>query len=122
MLLDHPSHHLEMAELPRARCRAACRGSPGPRHGKTGSNKRMLVRISNHEVIAALTVAGLVNIAMASAAFHSGHSEAAEIETAHHTLIPLFGGAAAGVFLVSSRLRRLQFHGRNARRANDHAG
>ncbi len=68
------------------------------------SEKRRLVRISNHEVIAALTVAGLVNIAMvlmASAAFHSRHSEVAEIETAYHTLIPLLGGAAAGVFLVS---------------------
>jgi len=49
-------------------------------------------------VIAALTVAGLVNIAMASAAFHSGHSEVAEIETAYHMLIRC---SAAGVFLVS---------------------
>jgi manganese transport protein len=68
------------------------------------SEKRRLVQISNHEVIAALTVAGLVNIAMvlmASAAFHSGHPEVAEIETAYHTLIPLLGGAAATVFLVS---------------------
>src|SRR5271165_167776 len=68
------------------------------------SEKQRLVRISNHEVIAALNVAGLVNVAMvvmASAAFHSGHPEVAEIETAYHTLIPLFGGAAAGVFLVS---------------------
>jgi manganese transport protein len=68
------------------------------------SEKRRLVRISNHEVIAALAVAGLVNIAMvlmASAAFHSGHPEVAEIGTAYHTLIPLLGGAAATVFLVS---------------------
>jgi manganese transport protein len=68
------------------------------------AEKRRLVRISNHEVIAALTVAGLVNIAMvlmASSAFHSGHPEVAEIETAYHTLIPLLGGAAATVFLVS---------------------
>jgi len=90
------------------------------------SEKRRLVRISNHEVIAALTVAGLVNIAMvlmASAAFRPGHPEVAEIETAYHTLIPLLGGAAAGVFLVSpSRLRRLQFDGRDTRWANDHAG
>ena len=66
--------------------------------------KRSVVRISNHEVIAALTVAGLVNIAMvlmASSAFHSGHPEVAEIETAYHTLTPLFGTAAAGIFLVS---------------------
>ena len=89
------------------------------------SEKRRLVRISNHEVIAALAVAGLVNIAMvlmASAAFHSGHAEVAEIETAYHTLIPLFGGAAAAVFpRLASRLRRVQFDGRDARRANDHA-
>ena len=71
---------------------------------RSESEKRRLVRISNHEVIAALMVAGLVNIAMvlmASAAFHSGHPEVAEIETAYHTLIPLLGGAAATVFLVS---------------------
>jgi manganese transport protein len=37
----------------------------------------------------------------ASSAFHAGHSDVAEIETAYHTLAPLFGGAAAGVFLVS---------------------
>ena len=64
------------------------------------AEKRRLVRISNHEVIATLAVAGLVNIAMvlmASAAFHSGHPEVAEIETAYHTLIPLLGGTAAGV-------------------------
>ncbi|MGB9648215.1 MAG: Nramp family divalent metal transporter [Stellaceae bacterium] len=68
------------------------------------TEKRRLVRISNHEVIAALTVAGLVNMAMvmmASGAFHSGHPEVAEIESAFHTLAPLLGGAAAGVFLVS---------------------
>jgi manganese transport protein len=68
------------------------------------SEKQRLVRISNYEVIAALTVAGLVNMAMivmASAAFHSGHPEVAEIATAYHTLVPLFGGAAAGVFLVA---------------------
>jgi len=63
-----------------------------------------LVAISNREVIIALAVAGLVNMAMvmmASAAFHAGHSEVAEIETAYHTLAPLLGGAAAAVFLVS---------------------
>ncbi len=68
------------------------------------TEKRKLVRISNHEVIGALTVAGLVNMAMvmmASGAFHSGHPEVAEIESAFHTLAPLLGGAAAGVFLVS---------------------
>jgi manganese transport protein len=70
-------------------------------------NKReraTLLRYSNYEVIVALAIAGLVNIAMvmmASAAFHRGHSEVAEIGTAYHTLTPLLGAAAASVFLVS---------------------
>ena len=38
---------------------------------------------------------------MASSAFHAGHSDVAEIETAYHTLAPLLGIGAAGVFLVS---------------------
>ena len=63
-----------------------------------------LLRFSNIEVLVALTLAGLVNMAMvmmAAAAFHAGHPDVAEIETAYHTLAPLFGGAAAGVFLVA---------------------
>lgn len=63
-----------------------------------------VVHISNHEVLLALTVAGLVNMAMvmmASGAFHAGHSDVAEIETAYHTLTPLLGIGAAGIFLVS---------------------
>ncbi len=62
------------------------------------------LRYSNIEVAVALTLAGLVNMAMvmmAAAAFHAGHSDVAEIETAFHTLAPLFGGAAAAVFLVA---------------------
>ncbi len=63
-----------------------------------------LLRFSNLEVVIALSVAGLVNMAMlmtAAAAFHAGHSDVADIETAYHTLTPLLGPAAAGVFLVS---------------------
>jgi len=68
------------------------------------AERHQLLRFSNREVIVALAVAGLVNmamVAMASAAFNAGHSDVAEIETAYHTLTPLLGGAAAGVFLVS---------------------
>src|ERR1700680_4206975 len=46
----------------------------------------------------------MVNMAMvimASSAFHTGHSDVAEIETAYHTLTPLLGIGAAGVFLLS---------------------
>jgi manganese transport protein len=66
--------------------------------------RRMLLRFSNREVVVALAVAGMVNMAMvmmAAAAFHLGHSSVAEIQTAYHTLTPLLGAAAAGVFLVS---------------------
>jgi manganese transport protein len=68
------------------------------------SEKRSVVRISNTEVVVALAIAGMVNMAMvmmASSAFHAGHGDVAEIETAYHTLTPLLGIAAAGVFLVS---------------------
>ena len=47
-----------------------------------------MLRFSNQEVIVALAVAGLVNMAMvmmASSAFHAGHPDVAEIETAYHT-------------------------------------
>jgi manganese transport protein len=66
--------------------------------------KRMVVRISNWEVLIALAAAGLVNMAMvmmAASAFHAGHSDVAEIESAYHTLAPLLGIGAAGVFLMS---------------------
>jgi manganese transport protein len=68
------------------------------------ADRRALLRYSNVEVVLALTVAGAVNAAMvmmAAAAFHAGHADVAQIETAYHTLAPLFGGAAAGIFLVS---------------------
>jgi manganese transport protein len=68
------------------------------------SERRKLVRFSNQEVIIALTIAGLVNMAMvmmASSAFHAGHPEVAQIETAYHTLTPLFGAGAAAIFLFS---------------------
>ncbi|WAT11226.1 Nramp family divalent metal transporter [Rouxiella badensis] len=71
---------------------------------KNPAERRKLLRFSNIEVVVALSIAGLVNIAMvimASSAFHAGHSDVAEIETAYHTLTPLLGIAAAGVFLLS---------------------
>jgi manganese transport protein len=71
---------------------------------RNASETRTVLRISNTEVVVALAIAGLVNMAMvmmAASAFHAGHSDVAEIETAYHTLTPLLGGAAAAVFLVS---------------------
>jgi len=66
--------------------------------------RRKLLRFSNREVIVALSVAGLVNMAMvimASSAFHAGHADVAEIEIAYRSLTPLLGAGAAAVFLVS---------------------
>lgn len=68
------------------------------------SDRRRMVRISNIEVVVALAGAGLINMAMvmmAASAFHNGHAEVAEIETAYHTLTPLLGGFAASAFLLS---------------------
>lgn len=68
------------------------------------AGRRKALHFSNIEVVLALAVAGMVNMAMvmmAASAFHAGHSEVAEIQTAYHTLTPLLGAAASGFFLVS---------------------
>ena len=71
---------------------------------ETEGERRKVLRFSNVEVVVALSIAGMINMAMvmmAASAFHQGHSEVAEIETAYHMLTPLLGAAAAGVFLLS---------------------
>ena len=68
------------------------------------TDRRKILRFSNREVLVALGLAGLVNmamVAMAATTFHPGHAEIAEIETAYRTLGPLLGGAAAAVFMAS---------------------
>jgi len=66
---------------------------------------RRIHRFELIDVIIALSLAGLINMAMlymAAAVFHAtGHSEVADITTAYRTLTPLLGGAAAVVFLIS---------------------
>ena len=71
---------------------------------RTELERARLLKFSNIEVVIALTIAGLINIAMvimAAGAFHDGHPDVAEIETAYHTLAPLLGFGAAGIFLLS---------------------
>lgn len=71
---------------------------------RTDTERKAIVRASNREVAIALSVAGLVNMAMvmmAAGAFHAGHSNVAEIASAYHSLTPLLGPAAAGAFLVA---------------------
>ena len=71
---------------------------------RTDEERARLVRFSNREVVIALSFAGAVNLAMvlmAASVFHPGHADVAQIETAYHTLVPLLGAGAAGVFLFS---------------------
>ncbi|HVY13167.1 MAG TPA: Nramp family divalent metal transporter, partial [Alphaproteobacteria bacterium] len=71
---------------------------------RNNDERRRLLRYSNREVMIALAMAGLVNLAMvimAAAAFHGTAGNVGSIETAYHTLSPLLGGAAAAIFLTS---------------------
>ena len=71
---------------------------------KSAEQRRRVVRFSNIDVVTALALAALINLAMmymAAATFHPHHSNVATIGTAYQTLGPLLGAGAAGVFLVS---------------------
>jgi manganese transport protein len=73
-------------------------------HARNDADRRKILWFSNIEVILALAVAGMVNIAMvimAASAFNQGNPQVAEIETAYYMLTPLLGAAAAGMFLAS---------------------
>lgn len=72
---------------------------------RSDRDRARLTKYSNREVVIALGIAGLVNMAMvmmAAHAFHDGvHNNIASIETAYQTLIPALGNAAAGLFLIA---------------------
>jgi len=71
---------------------------------RNDTERARLLRFSNIEVVIALSIAGLINMAMvimASGAFHQGFPDVAEIQTAYRTLVPLLGIGAAGIFLLS---------------------
>lgn len=71
---------------------------------RNDTERTRLLRFSNIEVVIALTIAGLINMAMvimASGAFHQGFPDVAEIGSAYRTLAPLLGIGAAGIFLLS---------------------
>ena len=70
----------------------------------TAAERRRLLHYSNVEVVGALGVAALVNLAMvimAAAAFHPGRADVADLATAYRSLTPLLGSLAAGAFLAS---------------------
>jgi manganese transport protein len=66
---------------------------------------RRIFAFEKIDVVLAMAVAGLVNMAMlfmAARVFHfSGHADVADISSAYHTLTPLLGSAAAAVFGIS---------------------
>jgi len=66
---------------------------------------KRLFRLELMDVIVAMTVAGLINMAiliMSASTFHfQGINEVGSIEQAYHTLEPLLGAAASWVFAVS---------------------
>ncbi len=72
---------------------------------RSDAERRRILRYSNREVLVALGIAGLINMAMmamAAVMFHeTGRSDVASIETAYHTLIPLMGYGAAVLFMLS---------------------
>jgi manganese transport protein len=73
-------------------------------HARSEAESARLIRYSNIEVLIALSIAGLVNMAMVTMAatmFHHGHADVGELETAYHTLLPLMGVVAAGAFMTS---------------------
>ncbi len=77
---------------------------PGRVQARGDGERRRLLRFSNIEVLVALSIAGLINmamVAMAAVMFHQGHTDVGEIETAYHTLLPLLGGVAAAAFMTS---------------------
>ncbi len=72
---------------------------------KDPEEARRIFRFERIDVIVAMAMAGLVNMAMlfmAAKVFHfTGHADVADINTAYRTLIPLLGGGAALVFSIS---------------------
>jgi manganese transport protein len=66
---------------------------------------RRIFRWSIPDVVIAMGLAGIVNMAMlymAAATFHAhGHGDVADISSAFQTLTPLLGGAASVVFAIS---------------------
>lgn len=68
------------------------------------AERTRMIAFSNMEVVLALGIAGLINVAMvvmASGAFHAGHPDIAQIGTAYRSLSPLLGAAAALFFLTA---------------------
>src|SRR5947209_6535949 len=71
----------------------------------TDQEAKRLLRYTRIDVIVAMTVAGLINMAMlvmaASTFFEKGLRNVGSIESAHKTLQPLLGSSAAALFAIA---------------------
>jgi manganese transport protein len=66
---------------------------------------RRLMRLTKVDVVIAMAIAGVINMAMlimaASTFFTSGHHDVDSLEGAHETLRPLLGGASSELFAIA---------------------
>jgi manganese transport protein len=67
--------------------------------------RRRLMRFTQIDVIIAMTIAGLINVAMlvmaASTFFKSGLHHVESLDVAHKTLVPLLGSASSALFAIA---------------------
>jgi manganese transport protein len=72
---------------------------------RNDDDARHLMRLTRVDVLVAMAIAGLINMAMlvmaASTFFATGHHDVASLETAHKTLTPLLGSAASALFALA---------------------
>src|SRR3989440_4886033 len=72
---------------------------------ETEEQARTLMRFTRVDVILAMTIAGLINMAMlvmaASVFFKSGLVDVGSLETAHRTLRPILGGGSSTLFALA---------------------
>jgi manganese transport protein len=72
---------------------------------ETEADAQKIMRYTRIDVIVAMSLAGLINLAMlvmaASTFFGHGLQDIASLETAHKTLTPLLGGTASALFAVA---------------------
>jgi manganese transport protein len=72
---------------------------------ETDAEAKKLLRYTRIDVIIAMSIAGLINMAMlvmaASTFFEKGLTDVGSIESAHKTLAPLLGSASAAIFAIA---------------------
>jgi manganese transport protein len=72
---------------------------------ETDEDARTLMRYTRIDVVIAMTIAGLINVAMlvmaASTFFRDGLVDVASLDTAHRTLAPILGDASSVIFALA---------------------